>query len=218
MPDPNEGFPPRYLRTSEAARFLGLSGRTLEKHRTNGGRPGDPQSAAHSRRWRRGPGAVGGAAHVSLSVFRGGLFYRKEVEMLVHLPIVVMATFAPIAVSDTVPRFDVAKECRFEGGSNVEYDRCSQDEDGARQELQKTWTEFVGSDKKTCIASTTIGGFASYVELLVRLQIARDAHDENDRPRSPQATPDVRLRTSGVTVGIGHDPVTPGQTPGRTNH
>ncbi|MDU2928585.1 MAG: DNA-binding protein, partial [Bradyrhizobium sp.] len=25
MPDPNAGLPPRYLRTSEAARFLGLS-------------------------------------------------------------------------------------------------------------------------------------------------------------------------------------------------
>lgn len=34
-----EGLPPRYLRTPEAARFLGLSGRTLEKHRTYGTGP-----------------------------------------------------------------------------------------------------------------------------------------------------------------------------------
>jgi predicted DNA-binding transcriptional regulator AlpA len=33
------GIPPRYLRTPEAARFLGLSGRTLEKHRTYGTGP-----------------------------------------------------------------------------------------------------------------------------------------------------------------------------------
>jgi predicted DNA-binding transcriptional regulator AlpA len=33
------GFPPRYLRTPEAARLLGLSGRTLEKHRTYGTGP-----------------------------------------------------------------------------------------------------------------------------------------------------------------------------------
>jgi len=33
------GFPPRYLRTPEAARFLGLSGRTMEKHRTYGTGP-----------------------------------------------------------------------------------------------------------------------------------------------------------------------------------
>jgi len=32
-------LPQRYLRTPEAARFLGLSGRTLEKHRTYGTGP-----------------------------------------------------------------------------------------------------------------------------------------------------------------------------------
>ena len=39
MPDPLAGMPPRFLRTPEAARFLGLSGRTLEKHRTYGTGP-----------------------------------------------------------------------------------------------------------------------------------------------------------------------------------
>jgi hypothetical protein len=39
MPNPNAGLPPRFLRTEEAARFLGLSGRTLEKHRTYGTGP-----------------------------------------------------------------------------------------------------------------------------------------------------------------------------------
>lgn len=37
MADPT--LPPRFLRTPEAARFLGLSGRTLEKHRTYGTGP-----------------------------------------------------------------------------------------------------------------------------------------------------------------------------------
>jgi len=39
MPDPLTGLPPRFLRTSEAARYLSLSGRTLEKHRTYGTGP-----------------------------------------------------------------------------------------------------------------------------------------------------------------------------------
>lgn len=39
MPAALTGLPPRYLRTPEAARFLGLSGRTLEKHRTYGTGP-----------------------------------------------------------------------------------------------------------------------------------------------------------------------------------
>jgi len=39
MADSLAGIPPRYLRTPEAARFLGLSSRTLEKHRTYGTGP-----------------------------------------------------------------------------------------------------------------------------------------------------------------------------------
>jgi predicted DNA-binding transcriptional regulator AlpA len=39
MSDPLAGLPPRFLRTPEAARFLGLSGRTLEKHRSYGTGP-----------------------------------------------------------------------------------------------------------------------------------------------------------------------------------
>ena len=39
MPDPNNALPPRYLRTQEAARILGLSPRTLEQHRTYGTGP-----------------------------------------------------------------------------------------------------------------------------------------------------------------------------------
>ena len=39
MPAIPPELPPRYLRTPEAARFLGLSGRTLEKHRTYGTGP-----------------------------------------------------------------------------------------------------------------------------------------------------------------------------------
>ncbi|MCO2385743.1 helix-turn-helix domain-containing protein [Pseudomonas aeruginosa] len=36
---PNADMPPRLLRTQEAARFLGISTRTLEKHRTYGTGP-----------------------------------------------------------------------------------------------------------------------------------------------------------------------------------
>lgn len=39
MPSISSDFPSRYLRTPEAARFLNLSPRTLEKHRTYGTGP-----------------------------------------------------------------------------------------------------------------------------------------------------------------------------------
>ena len=43
--------------------------------------------------------------------------------MLLHLPIVVLATLSPFAVSDTVPTFDIVKECRYEGGSAANVER-----------------------------------------------------------------------------------------------
>jgi hypothetical protein len=39
MSELSASLPQRYLRTAEAARFLSLSGRTLEKHRTYGTGP-----------------------------------------------------------------------------------------------------------------------------------------------------------------------------------
>ncbi|WP_431016652.1 MULTISPECIES: helix-turn-helix transcriptional regulator [Bradyrhizobium] len=39
MPDPMSRLSTRFLRTPEAARYLSLSGRTLEKHRTYGAGP-----------------------------------------------------------------------------------------------------------------------------------------------------------------------------------
>jgi len=39
--------------------------------------------------------------------------------MLLHLPIVVIATVSPAAISDAVPKFDIVRECRFEGGSTA---------------------------------------------------------------------------------------------------
>jgi excisionase family DNA binding protein len=39
MTNPVAGLPPRLLRTSEAARYLGLSNRTLERHRNLGTGP-----------------------------------------------------------------------------------------------------------------------------------------------------------------------------------
>ncbi|MGY3294606.1 hypothetical protein ACVWWP_007673 [Bradyrhizobium sp. LM3.6] len=59
MPDPNAGLPPRYLRTPEAARFLGLSGRTLEKHRTYGTGPDLPEAGRPRCVCARRPDGVG---------------------------------------------------------------------------------------------------------------------------------------------------------------
>jgi hypothetical protein len=115
--------------------------------------------------------------------------------MLLHLPIVIMATLSPVAVSDTVPKFDIVKECHFEGGSTVQFDRCSEDEGAALRDLRQAWAQFAGADKRNCTVEATTSGFASYVELLTCLEMARGS----------ETTDAMGLRAPGVTVGVGHD-------------
>jgi hypothetical protein len=127
--------------------------------------------------------------------------------MLLHLPIAIMVTLSPIAVSDSVPQFDIVRECRFEGGSDATFDRCAQDEAAALSELKAKWAKFSSIDQKICMATTTTGGFASYVELLTCLEMSHDAASRNTNPSDPHAKSGARptqSRQTGVTVGEGH--------------
>ena len=119
--------------------------------------------------------------------------------MLLHLPIAILASLSPITVSDTVPKFDIAKECRFEGGSTIIVDRCSHDEAAALQQLRTEWPQFAGSDRTSCLAEATSAGFASYVELIICLEMARDMNKTNPRgPLSQQSTRRVQPEISVV--------------------
>jgi hypothetical protein len=135
----------------------------------------------------------------------------KEASMLLHLPIVILATLSPVAVSDTVPQFDIARECRFEGGSAENVDRCSQDEAAALGQLKAEWTQLMGADKSSCLSETTIGGFASYVELLTCVEIAHEARQAGTGPRGSPTTDSMRRAgEAGATVGMGRDSAAPG--------
>jgi hypothetical protein len=72
--------------------------------------------------------------------------------MLLHLPIAILATLSPIAVSGSVPQFDIARECRFEGGSNAVFEQCSRDETTALSQLRAEWPQFRRADQKNCMA------------------------------------------------------------------
>ena len=48
--------------------------------------------------------------------------------MLTHLPIVILASLPFTQISDSVPKFDIARECRSEGGPKAVLDRCVADE------------------------------------------------------------------------------------------
>jgi len=125
--------------------------------------------------------------------------------MLLHLPILMLATLSPITVSDTVPRFDIAKECRFESESSEVLARCVRDEGDALQQIEKEWPHFVGADRNTCLTEATIGGFASYVELMICLEMSRDVRNEETSPRGPARGQLMRSAPPEVSVVDKHD-------------
>ena len=52
---------------------------------------------------------------------------------------------------------------------------CLADEKSARDQLEKEWTQFAPALQQRCVATTQTGGDPSYVEVLVCLQMGRDA-------------------------------------------
>jgi hypothetical protein len=117
---------------------------------------------------------------------------QEEFDMFLHLPLAILATFSPIAVSDTVPKFDTVRECRIEGGPSVDQARCSRDEAAALLQLQEAWAKYAGADRMACTAETAIGYFASYVELLTCLEMPRDAKSADNNNHQPRANPELR--------------------------
>ena len=107
--------------------------------------------------------------------------------MLLHLPIAIMATLSPIPVSDAIPKFDIARECHFESGASTTFERCSRDETDALQMLEAEWPQFAEADRRTCLSEATVAGFASYVDFLICLEMARDVAKKDGGSRGSVA-------------------------------
>jgi hypothetical protein len=94
--------------------------------------------------------------------------------MQIHFPIVILASFPFTTIADSAPKFDIARECRSEGGSKAVQEQCAADEAGARDQLQTQWIQFSPTDRASCIRETSMDSTPSYVELLTCLEMARD--------------------------------------------
>ncbi|MGN6461742.1 MAG: hypothetical protein ACTHLY_11110 [Pseudolabrys sp.] len=81
------------------------------------------------------------------------------------------------ARADTVPRYDVQRACKGAAESAVAPGRtsksCEEDEANARDALDKQWNEFPGADRARCVRASSLGGPASYVDLLTCLDMAK---------------------------------------------
>ena len=89
-------------------------------------------------------------------------------------------------VADDVPTLNVESGCRAAArmGDSLSLDatlrQCLADENSARDQLEKQWTQFPPAVRQRCLATTETGGDPSYVEVLVCLQMGRDAAQMED--------------------------------------
>jgi hypothetical protein len=90
-----------------------------------------------------------------------------------------LLVFSAIDLAAEVPRLDVAGACRAAAGADpsLKYDsaRCLKSENEARDQLKAQWTNFPATDRSLCTQTATMGGTASYVELITCLELKRDA-------------------------------------------
>lgn len=85
-----------------------------------------------------------------------------------------------IPVSDQVPAFNVEPGCKGAAAASAQmvdaqsFSACMAEENQARQQLEPIWQSFPVAVRTRCSAEASGAGLASYVELLVCLQIAHN--------------------------------------------
>ena len=86
--------------------------------------------------------------------------------------------FSAVAFAADIPRLDVAGACRAAAGADIgikyDADRCLKSENDARDQLRAQWANYPAADRSLCTQTATMGGTASYVELITCLELKRD--------------------------------------------
>lgn len=87
----------------------------------------------------------------------------------------------PALSADAVPAFDVAPSCRaatqVSAVANRDENACKKDEDNARAKLDQEWAQYTPVQKNHCVQLSTLGGPASYVELVTCLELSKAAQE-----------------------------------------
>jgi len=80
------------------------------------------------------------------------------------------------AYAAEVPTLDVSRTCKpiaNERTFSIDTDRCYKSEQEARGQLAREWANFPAADRTLCTQTATMGGTASYVELITCLEMQR---------------------------------------------
>jgi hypothetical protein len=102
--------------------------------------------------------------------------------LLMYLSATLLSFGLVINVADTVPRYDVKPTCQAAinltadtQGRTVE--NCIAGEERARKELEN-------AERSQCIATMAKGGFPSYVELVICVEMTKDSRVHQDEERA----------------------------------
>src|SRR5882724_11781481 len=92
------------------------------------------------------------------------------------LSLAILTLGAPAtAFAQSVPTLNVTATCRDlpaePGAAKRDRDACLKSENDARDALAKDWAGFAAADRVLCTQTATMGGTASYVQLLTCLEL-----------------------------------------------
>ena len=96
--------------------------------------------------------------------------------MLISFSTLALASQLIVTVADNVPSYNIERKCSAFNPGEVEgvkafIKRCTDDEQVAKDQLQRQWAQFAPSEKATCMGLTTDDSLnPSYRELLTCLQ------------------------------------------------
>jgi hypothetical protein len=89
-----------------------------------------------------------------------------------------------VPASEQVPTFNVAASCKAAVEASVgmseaqSYASCMKEESDTRDQLVRIWPSFSAAHRQSCTDEASSAGTASYVDLIVCLQIARDGRPD----------------------------------------
>jgi len=107
------------------------------------------------------------------------------------LAVALLAAMSPAFAAD-IPALNVEKTCReaasADPNQNLDPKICLASENQARDQLTSKWTSFPEADRQQCSQMASMGGTASYVELIVCLEMDQQVREEaaktNTKPSS----------------------------------
>jgi hypothetical protein len=120
--------------------------------------------------------------------------------MILPFPALLLATPLLVAAADRVPTFDIGPTCQGAtagagaGGRGPEI--CFRTELTARDQLAEQWNSFSAGERDRCVSLTTMTRMPSYVQVLVCLEMTRDARS-------------LRAPSQRTTTGSGVEPPKP---------